>query len=288
MPKFLKILFSLIAIFIVIAAFAITRMVYFDNSDDNQKTEKSNSQETTTETKKETSGEEFKFAICGDPHSDWETYETILKDAEKKDVEFLINLGDLTRVGAESEYLEGKSLMAEFEYDTYLVMGGHDRVGNGETSYQKHFGKDYYSFNEDDAHFVVLNNSDQKEGIPADQLKWIENDLTKNKKQFTFVFAHQPIGFPYANSKTVGYLTEESQKTEQDLIDIVKQHKITMFFAGHLHSYFPYEFEGISAIITGGAGGPPHELPFIENTSFHYVLGTIKDDKFDYEVVEME
>lgn len=283
MPKIAKILLSLLVIFIIIAAFVITWQIYFGNSEDENKQEE---QIATLNTIKDKEG--FKFAVCGDPHSEWEIYKKVLKSAEKKGVEFLVNVGDLTRVGAESEYLEGKKLMEEFDYDSYLVMGGHDRTNDGEKWYRKYFGRTYHSWDQGGAHFVYLDNSDQEEGIFEDHLKWLDDDLMKNDLPLVFVFVHQPVDFPYASSETVGYKTQKSQESEQDLAEILKRHKIKALFCGHLHSYFPYQFGEISAIITGGAGGPPHELPFLETTPFHYILVTISGDEVGYEMVEVE
>jgi len=284
MPKIVKFLITLLIVSILGAAFAITWLLYFDNPENEQ----GGNQEQTTTSSKTESKEGFKFAVCGDPHANWDVYEKVLESAEKKGVEFLVNVGDLTRVGAESEYLEGKKLMEEFNYDTYLVMGGHDRISDGTKWYRKYFGRDYYTWNEGDAHFVVLNNSDQKEGIFSDHLKWLDDDLMKNDLPLVFVFVHQPVGFPYASLEMVGYLTAKAQESEQDLANILKRHKIKALFSGHLHSYFPYQFEGISAIITGGAGGPPQKLPFLETTPFHYVLVTVSDNEVDYEMIEVE
>ncbi len=57
-------------------------MIYFDNSDDNQKTEENNTQEVVKEDKK-SSEEGFKFAVCGDPHANWDVYEKVFKVLKK-------------------------------------------------------------------------------------------------------------------------------------------------------------------------------------------------------------
>jgi predicted phosphodiesterase len=283
MPKIAKILLALIIVFILAAAFAITWSLYFDKSEDNSNQNQEPQKIAQVKNKKG-----FKFAVCGDPHSNWKVYEKVLKSAQKKKAEFLINVGDLTRVGAESEYYEGKKLMSEYGYDQYLVIGGHDLTGDGEKWYRKYFGKDYQSWDAGEAHFVVLNNADQKEGISEEQLKWLDEDLMRNDQPLVFIFVHQPIDFPYASPETVGYLTAQSQEREQELAALLKRHKVDAVFAGHLHSYLTYQIEDISAIITGGAGGPLYSLPFLEKTPYHYVLVTVAGNQFDWEMIKVE
>ncbi len=281
MPKALKILFTLLLLFIIGAAFAITWMVYFKKSDDSGSKEKNLS--TVAEEKSE-----FRFAVCGDPHANWKVYRKVLESAQKKGVKFLINVGDLTAVGAESEFYDGKKLMADFNYKTYLAMGGHDLVGEGKRWFAKYFGKDYQSFDKGKAHFVILNNADQKEGISRDQLDWVEKDLEKNDLPLTFVFVHQPLAFPYAEAEEVGYLTEKSQEAEADLVEILKRNHVNAVFSGHLHSYLTYQFGDISAIITGGAGGPLYSMPFLSDTPYHYILVTVNGTEFSPEVIELD
>jgi len=283
-PKIAKILLVLVLLLIIGAAFVITWRIYFPQKEEQGKTSQILPQIKTNRQ----SEDNFKFAVCGDPHSNWTVYQKVLKSAEQKGIKFLVNLGDLTRVGAGSEYYEGKKIMAEFDYPIYLLMGGHDLVGQGEKWYHKYFGEDYGSFNQGKAHFIFLNNADQKLGIPQEQLKWLDSDLAQNDLPLVFVFLHQPIGFPYASPKTVGYLTTQSQESAQDLIGILKRYPVKTVFAGHLHTYLPYEFEGISVIITGGAGGPLYQVPFLEETPFHYVLVNVEGEQFDSEMVEIK
>jgi len=280
MLKALKILLTLLLLFIIGAAFAITWMIYFKDSGNQGE------RETKFPEVQEDKGD-FRFAVCGDPHSNCKVYKKVFQSAQKRKVSFLINVGDLTRVGAESEFYEGKRLMADFPYKTYLVMGGHDMTGEGRRWFRKYFGKDHQSFNQGKAHFVVLNNADQKEGISKDQLDWLEKDLEENNLPLKFVFVHQPLAFPYADPEEIGYLTEKSQEAEQDLVEILKRNHVNVVFAGHLHSYLTYQFGDISAIITGGAGGPIYSMPFLADTPYHYVLVTVKGTEYYPEKIEI-
>jgi len=82
-------------------------------------------------------------------------------------------------------------------------IGNHDYQASRGTPYYQYFGpragppgKGYYSYDIGDWHVIVLNSELAAEGSAqeiAEQEKWLEQDLTTNKKLCTLAYFHRPL-----------------------------------------------------------------------------------------------
>lgn len=117
---------------------------------------------------------------------------------------------------------------------SYTVLGNHDRDLSDpaiaqDSTYRANFGAPYYSFDQGNVHFMVLNNvyatgrKSYRGHIPADQLEWLRQDLahTSNKRQMV-VAMHIPAYFT-DNADTLYQVFE--QRGCRDLL----------ILSGHLH-----------------------------------------------------
>lgn len=96
-----------------------------------------------------------------------------------------------------------KGMMDRLPDPYHTVVGNHDRDLNGQTeldsTYRINFGAPYYSFDQGNVHFMILNNvyATGKKSyvgrIPAEQLDWLRNDLAKvSPKRQLVVAMHIP------------------------------------------------------------------------------------------------
>jgi len=204
----------------------------------------------------------FSFAVLGD------TQEFYLQDSAggfrkavaqiaKMKPDLVMTVGDLVQsCGSQREcmnYKEWKNIARPILPITYEVVGNHDRiVGNtddaqravSDKAWQNYFnlptngpsGYDEftYSFDVGNSHFVVLDTEKPKEHqIGADQLDWLEKDLSANTKDNTFVFYHEPA-FPM--SYKIGQSLDVFPK-KRDALWILDAHNVTAVFNGHEHIY---------------------------------------------------
>ncbi len=235
----------------------------------------------------ETSKESFSFAVFGDTHSNFKIYEKVIDSVNKSGATFSINLGDLTAIGALSEFKEGNEINKKSKIPLYMTVGNHDVIKN-KNYFSQFFSKKYYSFDFKNVHFVILDNVSDKDNFDEKQLTWFEGDLKNNKNSLIFIFMHIPPKLPYASPETAGFKTQKSQENLEIFLEICKKYKVTRIYSGHFHNFFRYKTSGIPVTITGGAGGPIYDIPFLdEKHQFHYLLVKIKENEYNEEVIEV-
>ncbi len=135
--------------------------------------------------------------------------------------------------------------------DLYFVPGNHD-IGDKPmpglpaaaidqaalNSYHQHFGRDYYSFNEQDCIFVTLNSSllNCKNEFADAQILWLEETLKVNKDCRIFIFLHYPL-FIHASSEAEHY-DNIAEPDRSKLIRLIDEYKVELVLSGHVHHHF--------------------------------------------------
>lgn len=129
---------------------------------------------------------------------------------------------------------------------TYPAMGNHDRayagadavwqsVFNLPANGPEGYSELVYSFNKGNSHFVILDSSKPDFNIiDSNQRNWLEQDLARNKKKFTFVFFHAPA---YPVSVHIGSALDTYPAERDALWQILDNHNVTAVFSGHEHLY---------------------------------------------------
>lgn len=109
----------------------------------------------------------------------------------------------------------------------YPVMGNHDASDSGSFSqkmelYRQNLGPEWYSFNRNGRHMVVLENNYDTSAMNA-QLQWLKEDLRRNAvgKQ-VFVFAHRSLFTQWGPGAAI-----------QPIVDELAKYDVRMFAAGH-------------------------------------------------------
>ncbi|MFC2125208.1 metallophosphoesterase family protein [Bacteroidota bacterium] len=221
-------------------------------------------------------------------HSDEKLEAAIsLFNAEKLD--FIIELGDFKDQDAKPNkmntlrYLRDiEKVFTSFDGPRYHVLGNHDMDSISKKEFQENventgISKEeyYYSFDQKDFHFVVLDANFTKSGrhysrgnfdwtdsnINPRQLKWLKNDLANTDKP-TIVFVHHRLDTPHAQHKI--YCIRNASKVRAVL---EKSGKVAAVFHGHDHEGDYSSLNGIHyftqyAMVSG---------PFPENNSYSIV-----------------
>ena len=227
-------------------------------------------------------------------------YEAIKKAGKGS---FMVVLGDLDPPQATMELIDkvlGK------DYTRYTVVGNHDiekpenieylrTLNRGEKSFKNIINRGpagseetTYSFDWNDVHFVVINvyydgKSDAAVdgNITPELLKWLENDLKKNKKQHVFIFGHEPV-FPVLDMDT-GTVRHEGDALDKypdntlKFEQLLQKYKVNAYLSGHVHCASYSSINGLWLLNSGHIYG--QEGNFNAANLLPYMSKSIEADK---------
>ncbi len=202
--------------------------------------------------------DEFSFMIFADSQGmvkqDYNIFSELLYYAFKdKSPDFMVHLGDFVDDGNNEEYWRWVLESKIWKEHTCVAMGGnHEAKSNGvalragvENSILGHFNiknfpyQDtskgvYYSFEINDAVFVVLNtNSNESESsLDNNQYKWALEILKKSTAKWKIIFAHKS---PYSNGPHCN--DNDVKKMGNQIMDLAYNGKVDIVFGGHDHVY---------------------------------------------------
>lgn len=198
----------------------------------------------------------YHFAILGDRTggANQEAFEMVLRDIERLHPDFMITVGDqiegyTDRETAEKEWDEILKCMKVVTFPVFYTAGNHDiYCEESEKVFSEKTGfKSYYTFDYENSHFVILNNSTAEnfEQMGKEQIEWLKCDLRTNRdKENIFVFMHKPF---WAHGIAEG--NEDAMHT------LFKENNVDVVFTGHWHQYASNEYDGVKYILVGSSGG---------------------------------
>ncbi len=224
----------------------------------------------------------FSFAVFGDNHGNLRMLSDIFTRIKAdRDIQFAVNVGDMVNRGDASQFKAYADFVNNSGVKVYHVMGNHDAY-NGDGQFIKYFGRTYYSFDHENAHFIVLNNA-LNMYFDETQLDFLEKDLEANKGRGIFVFFHKPAFDP---SNVYREFVMSDRRLAVKMMDLFKKYKVRYVSSGHIHAYLRSESSGVVYLVTGGGGGVLH-LPAFMGGFYHYVKITVDGDKVKDEVVKL-
>jgi hypothetical protein len=173
------------------------------------------------------------------------------------------------------------------EYDWYPVVGNHevDVPADGDIEWLRAFNpggtalprivnpgpaasvETCYSFDEENAHFVVINeyyhdavDNDPIGDVSADLLAWLEADLAATTQPVVFVLGHEPA-YPQPDMAPPHRLRHEGDSLDQfpanrdAFWQVLVDHGVTAYLCGHTHNYSVIKIDGVWQIDAGHARG---------------------------------
>ena len=173
-------------------------------------------------------------------------------------VDFVIELGDLKDMDAKGtpeltlRYLDSiEQRLRRFDGPLYHVLGNHDMDCLTKEEFLAHTsnagranGRAYYSFEAQGVRCIVLDanfNADMTPysrgnfdwrvaNIPTEQLDWLDEELTRHRRQPTIIFLHQMLDSFSDVSKNLCVGNAE------EVVQVLEQHKqVIAVFQGHHH-----------------------------------------------------
>ncbi len=224
----------------------------------------------------------FKFALVADSENDNDLLGKALSQAKEKQAKFVIGLGDYSDVGTVSELRKAKLEFDKAGLRYYVTPGDHDlwdsrnRKQPALTNFKAVFGASYSSFDQENVHFLILNNSDNYSGFDSDQLNWVNSDLAslKNKPMLlSLAFLSEPLFHP-SSDHFMGKTTPSLQTQAKTMIRTLKEANFKAVFAGDIH-YFTEYTEPASGLSMTTVGAVNQERN-IEEPRFAII--TVMDD----------
>src|SRR6185369_4120912 len=179
---------------------------------------------------------DFRFSIVGDRTGAAmpEIYGRIWREIDLMHPDFVINVGDTIEGGnddlADGQWQDLRPVWQRYgHFPLYFTPGNHDIWSQKSLDlYKKETGRpNYYSFNYQDAHFTVLDNSRSLD-LTDTQLKFLESDLKANQDRSPkFVFFHKPYWIAFLK---VG-------SGEFALHQLAKKYGVSYVISGHGHQF---------------------------------------------------
>lgn len=194
----------------------------------------------------------FRFVVIGDRTGETQpgVYERVLQEVEDERPAFAVSVGDTIQgmhdATADAEWQQVRAEWPIF-FAIHLTPGNHDIWSRkSEELFRKYSGyAPHYSFDYEQAHFTVLDNS-RSEDLSEAELSFLEDDLEGHKDQpLKFIVSHRPSWLVKA---IIGDADFPLQR-------IARKYGAHYVIAGHLHEMLHARLEGIDYISMASAGG---------------------------------
>ncbi len=233
-------------------------------------------------------GQKFQFAVIGDRtgDADQKVFEQVIAEMANVKSDFAINVGDLIEGYAQDTtiiHAQWDTVLATLEAlecPLYFVPGNHDiwDEQSGRIYQNRTASKPYYSFDYENAHFIVLSNAipERWEDVQEEQLSWLKEDLKEHKDaEPIFCFFHKPFWF------------EALEKEEKDPVhEILNSHGVDYVLSGHYHQFCRASWDEVEYTLIGSSGGGKSANE-AAGALYGYALVTVEDGEADITIVEL-
>jgi len=150
--------------------------------------------------------------------------------------DFIVFTGDLTHTTDDDQERRQRmkvfrEKIAKLRVKTiHLMPGEHDASLDEGKAFTEFFGETHYVFDHKGVHFIVLDNvSDPRAQLGEEQLKWLGDDLKKQKKdQKIVVFTHRPLFDLYPQ-------WDWATRDGAAAVDLLMPYTNVTVFYGHIH-----------------------------------------------------
>jgi len=230
----------------------------------------------------------FHFVILGDRTGEAQpgVYEHVWRSAASEDPAFVLNAGDTIEgsndATAEAEWKKIERILAPYKrFRLFLVPGNHDIwSAASEAMFRKYAGRaPHYSFDYEQAHFTVLDNS-RSEQLPPAELAFLESDLQAHRSQpVKFVVSHRP-----------SWLIEAAFGNPQfALHQLAGKYGVQYVISGHLHQMFHVDLEGVMYLSMPSSGGHLRASEkYVDGWFFGYTLVNVQGANVDFSIKELD
>src|SRR5713226_5177640 len=230
---------------------------------------------------------DFRFSILGDRTgaAQPQVYGRVWREVDLLHPDFVINVGDTIEggndAGAEAEWRALRPLWDRYkQYPLYFTPGNHDIWSDvSRRIYEKESGHPaFYSFNYQDSHFTVLDNS-QTENLGDQQMEFLARDLEQNKdRNPKFILFHKPFWL----------IPVKFQSGEFPLHKLARKYGVRYVISGHGHQFVRAVQDGIVYLEVGSSGGHLRGKEFSQGWFYHHVYARVNGSRIEMTVKEID
>jgi Icc protein len=232
---------------------------------------------------------DFRFSILGDRTGDAQpgVYEQVWSELVALHPDFVINVGDTIQGGddrtAAAEWRALRPLWDRFHLPIYFTPGNHDLWSpRSRAVYEEQTGHPaFYSFNYQNAHFIVLDNSqapDLSYSLSDDQMQFLARDLERSRdRELKFIFFHKPLWL----------IPVKFQNSQFPFHQLIAKYGVRYVVSGHGHQYVREMLDGVTYLEAPSSGGKLKGQGFAQGWFYGQVLVTVKGSKVDLTVKEV-
>ncbi|ODR79724.1 metallophosphoesterase [Haladaptatus sp. W1] len=198
-------------------------------------------------------------------HRTRDRLETVIADANAREVDAVVFAGDLTEDGSVADFETVRSLLSDLDAPHVAVPGNHDvpkSFDSHETpplsSFESAFTPDGFPFHErvGGVDVIGLNSASTPDGtlsdchdgrISADQLAWLDDTLPKTDAPI--VVSHHNL--PGLRDETDAHSWRSSFpiRNATDVADVLSEHDVPLHVSGHLHVPAIAETRGVRELV---------------------------------------
>jgi 3',5'-cyclic-AMP phosphodiesterase len=232
---------------------------------------------------------DFRFSILGDRTGDAQPgiYERIWSELDALHPDFVINVGDTIQGGndatAASEWRALRPLWDRFRYPIYFTPGNHDIwSAASHMIYEQQTGRPaFYSFNYQNAHFTVLDNSqasDFSDQLNDEQMQFLAGDLERNRdRDPKFVFFHKPLWL----------IPVKFQSSHFPFHQLIAKYGVRYVVSGHGHQFVREVLDGVTYLEAPSSGGKLKGQGFEQGWFYGHVEVTVKGSNVEIAIREI-
>lgn len=175
-----------------------------------------------------------------------EAVSALLKDERVNGYDFILNAGDMCDNGKNfGQWGMALNTYQDLTINTsvFFTSGNHENNTGAMARYFNYTEKkdgnvqaisgEYYSFDYANAHFTVLDTNDAtSDGLGAEQLAWLKNDLANTNAKWKFVLMHKSLYSAGSHAFDGEVIAMRTQLTK-----LFAENGVNVVFGGHDHTY---------------------------------------------------
>jgi acid phosphatase type 7 len=236
----------------------------------------------------------FRFYVIGDTQGSFDTFRKILIKAHEEKPDFIIHVADITTGGRYRQYMKMIHFIEPLAIPIIFTIGNHDSSHRGREIYAYLFGPPDFYFDTGRYRFIFLDCNYEKinpdfielpqepeqydylHGFDPDQINALDMLITKTGHNFIIV--HMP---PALDT----FKHHSFVRSSQLFLDVMKKYagRIAGVFSGHIHGYGEVVSNGVTYVVSGGAGDRLHETRKGITSKFNYILVNVSGDTVTHE-----
>lgn len=198
--------------------------------------------------------------LISDSESDWDYLETALNELKARGITDVFHLGDISHLGVLADLSMANDYFIKSGLKVHPIPGDRDLwKSKGLEAFSSVFVSPYELVEIKGIKFLLINNSDEYEGIDVAQWKYIQENLPSSK----FVLLHNPIYFGTRSlwGKGMGEYSTSVDSQRKILLDLARSsNNVLAVFGGDQHLF-------------------SENLDDTRDTLFHYIVGSTSSDR---------